>query len=885
MESLIGSEASQPLIAALLAPPRSTAKLVSRPRLNELLETAAQGPVTIVSGEPGAGKTSLATDWIASMGPDRQTAWLTLRPTLDDPITFWRYLLAAMRPLGVDLTDLSLTLADDEPPGDLWLTTLSNRLAASEKDSMIIIDDFHELESAAALGAFVTLIDQLPRNTHLVVLTRVHPAWNTPHWRMYGRATEISSRDLRYTLDEIEGLVASTGIELSDHDLFLLEQRTEGWAGGLRLALLSILDSSDPSSFIARFAADDELVSTYLFREVLERQPNDIREFLLDVSVLDPVSADLGDQLRERNDSKALLERCRDENLFLSELAAPTNTYHMHALVSQLLQATLGLEEPDRLRRLHLRASTMFEARGDITAALSHAARAQSDIRIGEVVTAHSGDFAHQGRFDEIRSWISMLRSHLSVNRPEVELGLAMALAISGRTTEALEYTDRVQASDVSHDMRYAALQGRGVALVVGGRFDELADVASELEANIPAGHNGALPFEPVRAAQHWMGISRLMAEDLAGARRALESAAACMANPDVHCVDSVSFLARVAHAEGDLAEAQRRAGEALARNEELAGGETSALTCAYVALADVAWERNELDRATAMLDRARRSVSPLMWEAILVQCSASRVLASRGEFTEARAQIVECGQTYLHPQTSPRLRALLCEQAVDLAVKAGDTDDARRWEHSFMKWSRRPLVPAVQIRLNGALDDDDIEAAINKALAKPEPLPHRIDTMLAAADVLGGHGDEARCAELVAKATQLAEQPRMVRRFLDAGPAVRTAIRKLRDTSSDGLGASIASQFFIEALAQPKSIPQNAPTESTGTQPLVDPLTPRELQVLELLIAGRSYSEIGEDLFVSRNTVKSHASHIYTKLGVPGRKRAAEVAHEIGLV
>ena len=873
-----------PLVAALLTPPGTASTIVSRPRLVKLLDRAARAPITIVSGEAAAGKTSAVADWLNSMATDRPVGWMTVQPGLEDPVLFWRYFVAAVERLGVVCDDLALALADDESPSERWLITLANRLSEVPDEPVIVLDDLHELRSAEARESLLSFLERTPATLHVLLLTRSLPPWQLTRWRVSGRLSEVDSADLRFTHEEARALVDEAALQLSDADLALLVERTEGWAGGMRLALLSMRHASDPGAFVARFAADDELVSSYLFREVLERQPREVRAFLLDISILDRVTPEVGDALRERNDSGELLERCRADSIFITEYET-SGVYHLHMLFAQLLRAALDIDEPDRLVLLHRRASSLFEDLGDVHTAIDHAVAARDFTRAGDLVTRHAGDFASLGRFEEIRSWLTLLPRDPKVMDPAVVIGLVMTLIISDDIGDALEHLDQLEAQDISPRTRYASSQARLAAFACDGSVETAARLAATLDGEVPDG-DVALAFEPVRMAWFYQGLGAFFGSDLHRARALLERATERRDDPDVTYVQSPGWLARVAHAEGELIESERHAHECLARNDELGGAETAVVLPAYLALADVAWERNQLDEAEAMLTRARRSVRPAPWLAMLVQISANRLLASRGELDAARQQLIECGQTYLHGDRSPLLRALLCESGVELALTADDVDDARRWERSYEACADRRLPISLQLRLSAPFGPQDAEAIVEQAVATKQTLPQEIDTLLAGAALVGRVGDEGRCNELVSVATHLAEPNGLIRRFLDGGTAVHGALRNLAVSPPPVGDTPVASQFFLESLISALNADATgAPCPTRPNDVLVDPLTARELQVLGLLVGGLQLADIGAELYVSRNTVKSHASHIYTKLGVSGRSQATEAARRLGLV
>jgi len=873
-----------PLVAALLTPPRPSTTIASRPRVLKLLDRAASSPVTVVSGEAAAGKTTAVVEWIRTTESGRPVAWMTVQTELGDPVLFWRYVVGAVEPLGVDCADLVLSLEDNEAPTEPWLVALANRLSAVPGEPVFVLDDLHELQSTAVFESLLAFLERTPMTLHVLLLTRSMPPWELSRWRVSERLSEIDSADLRFTPDEARDLVDAAEIGLDDAELALLVDRTEGWAGGMRLALLSMRHAADPGAFVARFAADDEMVSSYLFREVLEKQSQEVRSFLLDISILDRVTPDICDALRDRTDSEELLKECRAESLFITEYESSAG-YHLHTLFAQLLRATLGLHDPDRLSLLRRRASTAYEEVGDIRNAIAHAMAAHDHTRSGELITRHAGEFARRGRFDEIRSWLAVLSSHTESVTPEVVIGLAMTLSICGKTGDARDQLDRLDAREIAPRVRHASNQARLVTFAIDGRIEAMARAADVLGGEVPDG-DLALPFEPVRMSLCYTGIGAFFAGDLQLARTMLDEAAGRCDDPNVQYVEAPGWLARVAHAEGMLTESERHAQECLARNAVLGGDETAVVTPAYLALADVAWERNQLDEADLMLTKARRSVRPLLWYAVLEQVSASRVLASRGSLDEARQQLIECGQTYLGGESSPQLRALLSERALELALSAGDADDVRRWEHTFESCSGRPLPTSLRLRL-AALDEvGNIAALVDEAVGTEQNLPQTIDTLLTGAALVGRAGDTDTCVRLVSEATHRAEPNGLVRRLVDGGPLVLEALRKLAADPFAAGDSPVASRFFLESVssalnAEVEGLPRRAPKNDE----LVEPLTVRELQVLGLLAGGLSYAEIGSELYVSRNTVKSHASHIYTKLGVSGRTAAAETAWRLGLV
>ena len=873
----------RPLSQAFLDIPYSTGELLTRPRLIERFDAATHGPLTIISGEPAAGKTSVVIDWLRSdRGRDRPVGWLTVNSNFNDPGTFWRYMLAVVERLGVVGDDLARALDDESAPGPAWLTTFTNRLADVAGDPVLVIDDFHLIDRQETLVVVHNFIERLTESVHVVLLTRAKPPWRLDRWRANGVLREIESDELRFTIAETTELVASASShELSPSDLELLARRTEGWAGGLRLALLSLAHTANPEVFIRGFTGDDELVSSYLFREVLDSQPEEIREFLLDVSVLDDFTPELCDEIRQTSDSGDLLGRCRAANLFVVDLDTTGTRCRLHALFAQLLRARLAARDPERLSALHERASKASEARGDVPAAVDHAAAAGATDRIGELLAQYASRMVHRGQIDTLEHWISLLRGAGGPS-PEMSLGLTASLCLSGHPSEAGRVLDRLGEHDVGERVEYATTQLRGMISMFVGRVDRLGAIASELDRQVPTG-DLPLPFEPRRMAAYLEAASAYYDEDLPVARDAAQRAAEIEERPSLFYIEAPAWLARVCIAEGNLTEAAQHAEESLRRAESLGSAETAVRLKGNLAMADVEWERDDLASAEAHLATARRSVRPLLWQAVLVQIARSRLLASHGALDQARNQLADAATTYWTGDTSPSLRVLLTRAAIDLALRAGDIDDALRWERAHRSASGPALGNALQLRLARAGGRTDLLPLVDRMLAGDEPLPRRIDTLLAGAEIVAESGDDQRARELVGRATVLGEPERFVRRFLEAGEHVR-AILVMFASSPTTDGVALASPLFIDLLID--GLRSNKPTtrRSEFVSELVDPMSERELEILDRLLAGLSYREMADQLYISRNTVKTHVRHVYTKLGVASREAALDEVRRLGI-
>ena len=413
------------------------------------------------------------------------------------------------------------------------------------------------------------------------------------------------------------------------------------------------------------------------------------------------------------------------------------------------------------------------------------------------------------------------------------------------------------------------------------GRVDEFSEVAARLRDPVPDG-DLALPFEPVREEAYLETIAALFADDLDTASSAAQVASEIQDQPGLFWVEAPGWRASVAVAQGSLDQVVRHAQETFRRAEEMQSGDTAVVLAAHLALAGLAWEQNDLETAADHLAGAQRTVRPLLWMAVVVQLSVSRLQASTGEVDAARRDLTDAVQTYWSGSTPDSLRTQLHRTAIDLALRAGDVDDAVRWQQAHKPIGTK-LGTALELRLAQAVGEDGLAGSIGARLAaSDESLPRRIDALLAGANVLVAAGDDERAINLVAEATRLGEPRRFVRRFVEAGDPVLGILNRLTDPSLDPeLG--LASPAYVDLLITAAAAGATAIAARPAVE-LVDPLSDREIEVLERLSQGLSYRDMADQLFISRNTVKTHVRHVYAKLGVASRDGAVEEARRLGI-
>ena len=439
-----------PLLETKLYVPRSRRGLVPRPRLSERLDRGTASTATLVSAPAGFGKTTLLTEWLAA-GPaapadERLVAWLSLDRGDNDPVSFWAYVIAALRTVasGVGESALALLQAPQPPPIETVLTVLLNELSATAGDIVLVLDDYHVIDASDVQDGMAFLLDHLPPWLHVVIASRADPALPLARWRARGELAEIRTAELRFTPDEAAAyLNEMMGLQLTARDVAALEGRTEGWIAALQLAALSMQGRDDVAGFIAGFAGDDRYVVDYLVEEVLQRQSDRVQAFLLQTSILGRLSGPLCDAVTGQGGGKAMLEALDRGNLFLVPLDDRRRWYRYHHLFADVLQARLLDEQPGQVPGLHRRASAWYQQNGEPSAAIGHALAAGDFGRAADLVELAIPAMRRTRQEATVRGWLEVLPLGVLPDevvrvRPVLSVHFAGAL-LSGGEFEGVE--------------------------------------------------------------------------------------------------------------------------------------------------------------------------------------------------------------------------------------------------------------------------------------------------------------------------------------------------------------------------------------------------------------------------------------------------------------
>jgi LuxR family maltose regulon positive regulatory protein len=888
--------------------------MVSRPRLLERLDAGLHSKLTLISASAGFGKTTLLSEWIADRcrrEPMVRIAWLSLDEGDNDLVRFLTYLIGALQTVELDTGKavLGVLAAPQPPPAESVLTALINEIADSPSSRVLVLDDYHLVTIQPIHDAVTYLLDHLPPAMHLVIATRADPPLPLPRLRIRGELIELRAADLRFTPDEAALFFqASMGLALSTEDVAALEARTEGWVAGLQVAALSLQGKGDASRFIQAFTGSNRYVLDYLAEEVLQRQTEAMQSFLLQTAVLDRLAGPLCDALTGRDDGQSTLERLERANLFIVPLDDERLWYRYHRLFSDLLLHRLRLTQPGLVPELHRRASEWCEGNGLIAEAVQHALHAQDDQRTARLVEEHAVQMLMRGELALLSSWITALPAERVRARPWLSVYHAWTLLLTGRL------------GDVENRLRDAEvrLQDTESGILLDVPLDERQDMrghiaairayASALQRDVHRASRLArealelLPRENavVRSVvTYMMGGMSLLSGDLAGASQAFaEASEAGRSAGNVHvAVPALSNLAELQVVQGRLCQAAETCRDALELATGQHGGPLAVAASAHSAMGRLVYEWNDLEAAAHHVMRAVELSE--RWgnvdQAASNRVTLARVFQAQGDQAGARDALREAERLIRGRSVTPPVAAQVTAYQVRLWLAQGNLAAASRWAQESTG-GPSPSGGASALRTSpddGLVYAGEFEritlARVLLAQGEPGRALALLERQLASAE---GGGRTGRAIEILAlqalafqaggemdkatsaldRALSLAEPEGYVRTFVDEGAPME---KLLRHTLSRRVKPDYVARL-LEALGMPAA-PQ--------AQPLVEPLSERELQVLRLIAAGLSNREIAQELVVTISTVKSHVNHIHGKLGVKSRTQAVARARTLGLL
>ena len=862
---------------------------VRRADVEQALSDASHLPLTIVTAGPGWGKTTITATWARRSREDgRAVAWLALRPADDSPASFWGAVLAAVRASGAvpDSHPLRLLSAAGGMTDEVLLAVFRG-LDALPAPTLLVLDDFHVITNAEVMTALTDLVSQRS-NVHLVLLTRIDPSIPMHRLRLAGVLAEVGASDLAFDGDAVRRLASGAeSLELSDSTLSEVLARTEGWPAGVRLATM-YLARGDAEQSLEGFGGTDRSVAEYLVSEVLQRNTSDVRDFLLRTSVVEVISGPLADAIVAGGEGHARLEALVEANQFITSVNPERTVFRYHPLLRDLLLHTLQHDDPVGFREAHRAAATWYIAHRHPVRALGHA------------VAAEDWDLAAQAFFEASPSVVGArgvaLRDHLrSVPFASLEPSAARELCAAGlefceghffaMEGHVEEVRKMLRAGDRLPPVALAFLENLACASArARGDEDSVATAAEAALEQVSHAAPGPATEGNRLIATTQYAVALLRTGDVSEARARLTVVVRDTPQGDVALMllGARSHLAWCDLADGNLEAAMVQARSVIDDAIVRGWGSQLQLRYAYLPLAMAQMLRGEFDVAdrTVAAGLAADVNGVEAWSTVALHLAHASVAVSRRRPRAASAALESARAAMRDHPVSPALADTLTRVAGEVAILTGAEDGPPILDEgagvSSTGWATRARL---------ALSRGTLDLAREAADRVPlDPESQHLDDLLAAIEarlceslVAGQQRRTRQATDSMGEALVLASPQRVLRPFLVAGSD--DVARILRSTPATGETVSLRDAL-LGRLAD-----HGAGPVLPEPEPLLEPLTERELAVLAELPSMRTNEEIARDFYVSINTIKSHLTHLYRKLGVGNRREAVRRGRELGLI
>ena len=861
------------------APESSGLRLLDRDRLIVALDRAAARKVTLISAPAGSGKSSLLRTWAKS---PRRLATVQVRRDERDAQHFWLGVLNAVRRASGTSGNVTAASPTPEFNGRAIVDTVLVELADAEGDIVLVVDDLQELSSPEALAALISLLARLPANAHAVLATRRDLPLRLHQLRLAGELAEIRAADLRFTETETRELLHASGIALSRAAATRLQQRTEGWAAGLRLAALSLAGHPDPERFVEEFSGTHHAVAEYLLVEMLDHQPAEVRHLLLRTCLLDRVDGELADLLTGRRDSARILLELEDANAFVVSLDPGRTRFRYHQLFTDLLRLELRRTLPAEVPGLHRLAAEWFAQHGRVAEAIRHTQAAGDWPAAARLLADHSVSLTMDGHGETVEALLRAFPRGAHAENPELALVRAGRSLAHGRVDEAhaeLTVAEAHAATTPDGRRRRLGMAIRSLRSTLATRLGDLAGVLAQATPHVArdSGQPGDTALENDVQALALLNLGTVEAS-LAhpDAERQLRAAAALAREIGRPYLEAAA-LARLGFASRihPFAVTQQRCREAIEFAERRGWGAEPMIAPALVTLASTLVWTGEFDQAERWL---RRTVEVVESDTgpdirLLVHIVSGMLDLCRFRYREALREFTSATRLQARLPDSHAVANQVTGWTVVAQARAGMLGEAHT-ALAHLDDSLGEIRNARAAVLLAEHDPGEALAALRGVLDGTALVVGYVS--IVEAQLLAGlahHqlGDQRASAAATERALALAEADRLVLPFAVTGAA--ELLESLpRDTGHEALRTEIRG-----ALRGSPPMPADRPAPE-----YVEKLSPGELRVMRYLPTNLSRPEIATELSISLNTVSTHIRSIYAKLGVGDRSSAVRRAQEL---
>jgi len=891
---------STPVLATKLYIPPPRPNIVLRPRLierlNKGLPSGHTPGVTLISAPAGFGKTTLVSEWVADC--ERPAAWLSLDEGDNDPTRFLTYLVATLQTIAGNIGEGVLAVLHasqpQPPPTESILTELLNEITAIPDNFILVLDDYHLIDSKSVDHAISFLLEHQPPQLHLIIATREDPDLPLARLRALGKMTELRAADLRFTASEAaEFLNRVMGLNLSAADISALETRTEGWIAGLQLAAISMQGHQDAASFIQSFTGSHHFVMDYLVEEVLQQQSENVQTFLLRTSILDRLCGPLCDALLldPATSGQETLEYLERANLFIIPMDNERRWYRYHHLFADLLRQRLhqrlGSSTRDtesRINELHIRASQWYED-NDLAIEAFHHAAATNDIERAERLIDGKGIPLHfSGGVTPILDWLESLPNEVRNARPALWWRHAAMLLINGQTAGVGE---KLQSAETA---LAAILQGSEPDDITRNLIGQIAAATATLALTrydvetMHAQSRRALEYlHPsnlfTRATANWtLGYAYLLQGDRVAARQALTEAISLSqsAGAVFSLILATIGLGNVQEMDNEL----YQAAETYRRVLQWVGDKPQQIISeAHLGLARVLYEWNDLDAAQQHGEQSlqlARQYEQIIDRYLFCEVFLARLKLAQGDVSAAADILARASQSARQQNFVYRMPEIAAVQVLAF-LRQGKLAEASHLAQTYKLSISQARVHLAQEKPSEALA---VLESWHQHVEAMDWKDERLKTMVLQAVAHHALGEKDKATQVLGDALALAEPGGFIRIFVDEGTPMS---HLLSEAFAQGIMPDYVGKLLVafEAEKQKSKDKSSVPSEQTP----IEPLSQRELEVLQLIAQGLSNHEIGDRLFLALDTVKGHNRRIYDKLQVQRRTEAVARARELGLL
>ena len=890
------SRYSFPIIRTKLHRPPVAGDFVYRERLNALLEESSDYPLTLVSAPAGYGKSSLISHWLETR--DSPNVWLSLDGTDSDARVFLSYVVAAVQTVFPEacVETLHLLKAQVLPPLPVVAGCLGNDLDNLKEALVLILDDYHHIDQPDVHELINHLLKHPPKPLQLIIISRWDPPLLLGALRAHGKMTEIRVRDLKFKRSETNAfLEQATGKTLSSTAIGHLQQTTEGWVAGLRLAILAVKHHGDADAYLRQFDCDISGVQDFLIEEVLQKQPPGIVDLMCKISILNrfcaPLCEAVGVEPTDGDEascnSSGLIQLLTGTGLFCISLDQQGKWYRYHHMFQEQLQNQLRKRfTSDGIASLHRQAAAWFESQGLLEEAIQHYLQADNPAAAGRLIVRHRNEILNGEQWHRLRMWFDRLPAQTSDDDAELLMLKAWLLKIEGSYGEAFALLDRIEERignrppDASTEsLRGAVDSMRCFQKFKAGQGQLAIQHAEDALMRLPADCLSERGY-----AYMIQSVAMQQCGDLAGARKLIYEALAGASLPlSTYQARLHASLCIVGWVDADVRSMRLSARQYFELSEVLQLSESILFSRYLLGMAE--YENDELPNAESVLmpivGETRSANLEVTTEGTFVMAS---VYQTTGRPDQARLIIESLCEQLLKARNLRLLQKANAYQA-DLALRQGQMETAVNWAHGY---DPDPLVASSQFyesrmtlaKVLIAQDTADSLAQAGRLLARLQTFyaqlhstrcliqVHALQAMLSAAK-----DDDVTALDALARAVSLSLPGGSIRLFVDLGPELVELLNRL-DLDAEG-------KRYVERILDA----YRDDGKVQAGEALEHPLTKRELEILGLLAKELSNKQIADQLFIAPATVKRHSENIYHKLDVPGRHQAVAKAKGLAII